>query len=272
MPQEILNIGNSINDGNGDSLREGFNKSNNNFTELYGILGTSLFPYTGSGQITSGSNLPSPYITLGITASYVTSPSFNPPYPTTPGIEVQNGEASTITISGSIFPHPELGAWINDPGLFYITQAKKQNYAANTYFEIKASTTYNYIFSRVNDTFQSEISFRRFLTAPTYMPLNSTLINVNERKCVTNIYGTTNLIPIINVRGETSSISQMRVGIKTDFPKADLHVVSDVYAENYIGTSLQSTDPGVEGQFFTQTSNQIFGDGGSTKILCESQG
>ncbi len=272
MPQEILNIGNSINDGNGDSLREGFNKSNNNFTELYGILGTSLFPYTGSAQITSGSSLPSPYITLGITASYVGSDSFDPPYPTVPGIEVQNGEASTITISGSLFPHPKLTGWINSEGLFYISQAKKQNYANNTFFELRAGSSFNYIYSRVNGDFSNEVRFTRFLSAPTAMSLNSARVNTNENKCVTNIYGTTNLIPIINVRGESSNSSQMRVGIKTDFPKSTLHVVSDVYAENYIGTSLPTFDPGVEGQFFTQTSNQVFGGGGSTKILCESQG
>jgi len=35
MPQEIINIGASPNDGTGDSLRDAFNKSNNNFTEVY---------------------------------------------------------------------------------------------------------------------------------------------------------------------------------------------------------------------------------------------
>jgi len=35
MPQEIINIGTTPNDGTGDSIRNAFNKSNNNFTELY---------------------------------------------------------------------------------------------------------------------------------------------------------------------------------------------------------------------------------------------
>ena len=43
MAKQVVNIGNSANDGAGDPLRTAFDKINDNFTELYAELGgTSL--------------------------------------------------------------------------------------------------------------------------------------------------------------------------------------------------------------------------------------
>ena len=44
MTQQFINIGSVVNDGTGDTLREAFEKTNANFTELFGstIGGTSL--------------------------------------------------------------------------------------------------------------------------------------------------------------------------------------------------------------------------------------
>ena len=44
MAQQIINIGTSANDGTGDSLRSAFDKSNDNFNELYtaGAAGSNL--------------------------------------------------------------------------------------------------------------------------------------------------------------------------------------------------------------------------------------
>ena len=41
MTQQIINIGSAPNDGTGDQLRPAFNKSNQNFTELYTGVATS---------------------------------------------------------------------------------------------------------------------------------------------------------------------------------------------------------------------------------------
>lgn len=38
MAQQIINIGTNPNDGSGDPLRTAFDKSNDNFTELYGLV------------------------------------------------------------------------------------------------------------------------------------------------------------------------------------------------------------------------------------------
>ena len=39
MARKVINIGTTGNDATGDSIREGFNKVNQNFTEIYASLG-----------------------------------------------------------------------------------------------------------------------------------------------------------------------------------------------------------------------------------------
>ena len=49
MTQEIINVGNVANDGQGDPLRTAFIKCNDNFTELYNRQQTTV-PSSPSGQ------------------------------------------------------------------------------------------------------------------------------------------------------------------------------------------------------------------------------
>lgn len=51
MSQLIINVGLAPNDGTGDPLRTAFQKTNSNFTELYGAIDPS------SGNVTIGGNL-----------------------------------------------------------------------------------------------------------------------------------------------------------------------------------------------------------------------
>jgi hypothetical protein len=53
MSQQIINIGASANDGQGDPIRTAFAKTNNNFTQLFGI-GASQIIYNGTSNV----NLP----------------------------------------------------------------------------------------------------------------------------------------------------------------------------------------------------------------------
>ena len=39
MAKQIINVGIEGNDGTGDSIRDAFRKSNENFTELYAVFG-----------------------------------------------------------------------------------------------------------------------------------------------------------------------------------------------------------------------------------------
>jgi hypothetical protein len=66
MAQQTINIGTNPNDGTGDPLRTAFDKTNDNFTELYNENAIG-FPYTGSAQITSSEDMSG--AVLGVTGS-----------------------------------------------------------------------------------------------------------------------------------------------------------------------------------------------------------
>ena len=53
MTQQIINVGNVANDGQGDTLRTAFIKSNDNFTELYGGVSPGIINGTSNVKIGS---------------------------------------------------------------------------------------------------------------------------------------------------------------------------------------------------------------------------
>jgi hypothetical protein len=53
MTQQIINVGNVANDGQGDTLRAAFIKSNDNFTELYGGVSPGIINGTSNVKIGS---------------------------------------------------------------------------------------------------------------------------------------------------------------------------------------------------------------------------
>lgn len=57
MAQQIINIGSNPDDQTGDTLRDGGDKINDNFTELYGIVGDRGWANYVDGTYTSGSPL-----------------------------------------------------------------------------------------------------------------------------------------------------------------------------------------------------------------------
>ena len=85
MAKQFINIGIEGNDGTGDSIRDAFNKTNENFTELYAVFGqggqigfTSLSDtpdQLGSGKIP----VPDiPFIVIAVPAAFVTGILFAP--------------------------------------------------------------------------------------------------------------------------------------------------------------------------------------------------
>ena len=54
MSQQLINIGSFPNDGNGDSIRDSFAKTNDNFTELYSKIRSTTPPTTvgSAGDVT----------------------------------------------------------------------------------------------------------------------------------------------------------------------------------------------------------------------------
>ena len=245
MPQEILNIGNAANDGNGDNLRQGYIKCNNNFDELYDIFDTPKFPFTGSGQITGSDGQTSK--PLGITGSFSGTGPFNPSYQTPAAIE---------TIKGGIKIDGEL-RWFGNTtnnSFRYLTKAYKGSYAGspNTFFEIRNSTTVGSFFLRTN-SFITDISIQYY---PTIASLRRVLFTNSSRKNITQIYGTSVDYPVIFCRGNSTT--------------AKLYVNGKVTTDEFKIDGLGTTDPNDPGRWFTQTSDQVFGDGGSTKIVCVS--
>lgn len=75
MAQQTINIGSAANDGTGDSLRDAFDKTNNNFTELYTgkqdtlVSGTNIKTYDGVSLLGSGNIVPS-FKTLEVSGGF----------------------------------------------------------------------------------------------------------------------------------------------------------------------------------------------------------
>lgn len=65
--------------------------------------------------------------------------------------------------------------------------------------------------------------------------------------------------------------SPYNVGIDTTNTSHKLTINGNTSSSEYIGT-LPTSDPNTAGQWFTTSSNEIFGDGQETQIICISQG
>jgi len=118
MAQQTINLGTSANDGTGDNLRSAMDKTNDNFTELYGansvssniaLSGNTVSTYAtnqdlilgpnGTGQIRIASNI----IPDVDNTRYIGNANVRPLaiYVGTGGIDISNN--STITTNGNIF-------------------------------------------------------------------------------------------------------------------------------------------------------------------------
>ena len=61
MSKQTVDIGSSANDGTGDSIRNGGDKINDNFTELYNALGNGTTIAANTGTLASNAYLISSY-------------------------------------------------------------------------------------------------------------------------------------------------------------------------------------------------------------------
>ena len=79
MAYQSIEIGTAANDGTGDTLRAGGDKVNDNFVEIYTLLGTGTALTSGISATSSVVSLASPTIT-GVTsfAIYASHPSLTP--------------------------------------------------------------------------------------------------------------------------------------------------------------------------------------------------
>lgn len=102
MSQQLIKIGSQPNDGTGDTLREGADKINANFSELYQSVGTGYFLPTATNTTLGGVRIDGTSITItnGVISAAVTS-NYVLPTATSSilgGVKVDN---TTITVNGS---------------------------------------------------------------------------------------------------------------------------------------------------------------------------
>jgi hypothetical protein len=91
MTKQVINVGTSVNDRTGDSIRSAFQKVNANFTELYAGSGLSLgaFEFNGSVMTTTDST---PIV-----------------------IDQSTTITSDLTVGGDILPSTNLGGNLGSP-------------------------------------------------------------------------------------------------------------------------------------------------------------
>ena len=99
MSKRVINIGNAPNDGTGDPLRTGLSKVNDNFTEIYNILGD------GSEVISFASTAGISTLSKGLTGL----PSIEVSGLTNTGVStVQSIETTDLTVAGVVMQHSSL--------------------------------------------------------------------------------------------------------------------------------------------------------------------
>ena len=100
MTQQVINIGNVANDGDGDPLRTAFDKTNDNFTELYNSVAGGTGIQNGSSNIAIVANSTINMSSTGVANVIVVSGTGV----TITGTTVNTGNISaTGNVSGNVF-------------------------------------------------------------------------------------------------------------------------------------------------------------------------
>lgn len=93
MAQQTIDIGASPNDGTGDPIRTAFDKTNQNFTELYGVIGSNAIANAVLGLTANNTNFVG-----SIPAANVVDTSMLTSYQTTAGL---SANVATLTANNS---------------------------------------------------------------------------------------------------------------------------------------------------------------------------
>jgi hypothetical protein len=169
------------------------------------------------------------------------------------------GTTGSIQIEGTgSFPIITLGV---DPG-GSVEKTGSIKLIDNSYPEVRFSrennNSYEYLRLNLNSTEQIELfGIVGTSTNRIFFNKNSSLIR--------SVFKT-------STNDNTLYFSSLRAGINNSSPSTELDITGEVSSSEYFATSLPTSDPNNAGQWFTTSSNEVFGDGNETPIICISQG
>jgi len=103
MAYQALGLGTTIGDGTGDSIRDGGDKINDNFVEIYTLLGTGTALTSGISATATVVTLTSPVISgvLALADGSVSAPSFTNNGDTNTGIYFSAADTVSVTTGGT---------------------------------------------------------------------------------------------------------------------------------------------------------------------------
>jgi hypothetical protein len=249
MARQVIDTGSAVNQGDSDTIRGGFIKTEDNFIDLYSLGDPEgLFPATSSvsnpTQIT-GSN--GSLAVLGVTGS----------------IDIKdNLSGSSLQVDS--FP----GVFQAYGNIYRVQQAQLIAHKKISSFnligvkaESSADNGEKYSLTTGIDPFSggSVVKFHG---------------GINNRRFLIRGTGNTQIPPISRLMDGTG-VGTKRIGINLFIENMasnmNFQVSTDISASNYLASSLPTSDPGVAGQWFTTSSQAIFGRF-NFKILCVSPG
>jgi len=165
MPKRVINIGVEGNDATGDSIRDAFSKTNENFSELYAVFGQG-----GTIRFTALSDTPDE---LGANKIPVSNDSGSELLMKSvvggPGILVDNTDPNQLVITNSGGKinsdlQPELGGFLNGTGNYTLGNIGPINDASATAFNTTHSTSIQ-VGDLVTDKKYNDVTYQKRFTA-----------------------------------------------------------------------------------------------------------
>ena len=252
MAKLIINTGSAPNDGAGDSLRDGADKINANFTEIYGALGPNTTLSVGFGRTVIG---------ISATTFNVGVGSTNP----TSKFQVLGDLSATSYKLGSTEIVSSAGQLKNISSLDAITTATIESAvsnAPNTFTDLNVAGFTTLSNARITNLSLAGITTG--LNVPgistlgfvTSISFQSTILNVSGISTLFSIQGTnlnyTGISTLSIIRGTHSNITGVSsVGSGTTITDGHVEVTGIVTANGYVAGSGTNTIPSF--QFSTGT-------------------
>ena len=239
MAQQFINTGSAINAQDGDAIREGMVKTEDNFNELYDLFPVVLFPHTSSAnspsEIVGGPN--GENATLGVTGSVKVTEQINTP---------------------TIFLHPT-----NFNGSFLRNLSQSSPSKSNIFIYNPGGSKFWYFNVRYFESFNitSHLGMGKKFSTPVFT-INGEAIN--------NRYFLINGVGGYIIGGGTNSGNRVSVKINANTATKDFEVNGELSGSEYF-SNLPTEDPGVAGQWFVTSSAEALNKPGF-EVVCVSQG